>query len=198
MKLNATADSSGSFVEVLETYTHLGPICGMEVVDLDRQGQCQVVTCSGVGADGSLRVVRNGIGINEQATVELPGVKGVWALRTDAASAHDAFLVVSFISETRVLAMNMEDELDETDVPGFDGGAQTLLCASVAHGQLLQVTAAGARLVSAGTLQLLASWAPAAAMAFSRFSARVEGRASPTERDVPPSGLPGSSIVMLH
>ena len=33
----------------------------------------QVVTCSGVSKDGSLRVVRNGIGIHEQATIELPG-----------------------------------------------------------------------------------------------------------------------------
>ena len=42
---------------------------------------CQVVTCSGVGVDGSLRIVRNGIGVIEQAAVELPGIKGVWSLR---------------------------------------------------------------------------------------------------------------------
>lgn len=41
----------------------------------------QVVTCSGGGIDGSLRIVRNGIGVIEQATVELPGIKGVWSLR---------------------------------------------------------------------------------------------------------------------
>lgn len=41
------------------------------MVDLERQGQGQVVTCSGAYKDGSLRVVRNGIGINEQ--VHIPG-----------------------------------------------------------------------------------------------------------------------------
>ena len=41
----------------------------------------QVVTCSGAGVDGSLRIVRNGIGVIEQAAVELPGIKGVWSLR---------------------------------------------------------------------------------------------------------------------
>lgn len=41
----------------------------------------QIVTCSGAGADGSLRVVRNGIGVVEQALVELPGIKGMWSLR---------------------------------------------------------------------------------------------------------------------
>jgi DNA damage-binding protein 1 len=42
---------------------------------MDRQGQGQVVTCSGAFKDGSLRVVRNGIGINEHAAVELSGIK---------------------------------------------------------------------------------------------------------------------------
>ena len=32
-----------------------------------------MVTCSGAHADGSLRIVRNGIGMIEQATVELAG-----------------------------------------------------------------------------------------------------------------------------
>lgn len=71
VKLNLQADASGSFVEILERYVNLGPIVDFCVVDLDRQGQGQVVTCSGAFKDGSLRVVRNGIGINEQ-------VFGLW------------------------------------------------------------------------------------------------------------------------
>lgn len=68
-------------MEVLETLTNLGPIVDFAVVDVERQGQGQVVSCSGAGLDGSLRVVRNGIGVLEQATVELEGIKGVWSLR---------------------------------------------------------------------------------------------------------------------
>lgn len=66
IKLNFQPDSKGSYVEVLERYVNLGPIVDFCVVDLERQGQGQVVTCSGAYKDGSLRVVRNGIGINEQ------------------------------------------------------------------------------------------------------------------------------------
>ena len=55
--------------------------------------QEQVVTCSGTQKDGSLRVVRNGIGINEQAAVELPGIKGRWSLRETFDSAYDKYLV---------------------------------------------------------------------------------------------------------
>ncbi|KAI9091588.1 hypothetical protein K1719_028031 [Acacia pycnantha] len=56
----------GSYEEVLERYVNLGPIVDLCVVDLERQGQ--VVTCSGAFKDDSLRIVRNGIGINEQVT----------------------------------------------------------------------------------------------------------------------------------
>lgn len=47
---------------------------------------------------------RNGIGINEQANIELPGLKGMWSLRGSEESPYDSYLVVSFISETKVLA----------------------------------------------------------------------------------------------
>ena len=47
---------------------------------------------------------RNGIGINEQANIELPGLKGLWSLRGSAEGPYDSYLVVSFISETKVLA----------------------------------------------------------------------------------------------
>lgn len=66
VKLNLHPDAKGSYVEVLERYVNLGPIVDFCVVDLERQGQGQVVTCSGAYKDGSLRIVRNGIGINEQ------------------------------------------------------------------------------------------------------------------------------------
>ena len=66
-------DTNGSYVEVLERYVNLGPIVDFCVVDLERQGQGQVVTCSGAYKDGSLRVVRNGIGINEQVCCLLLG-----------------------------------------------------------------------------------------------------------------------------
>lgn len=47
VKLNKTADETGSYVTVMETFTNLGPIIDMIVVDLERQGQGQLITCSG-------------------------------------------------------------------------------------------------------------------------------------------------------
>ena len=38
----------------------------------------QLVCCSGVGKDGSLRIVKSGIGINEAASIDLAGIKGTY------------------------------------------------------------------------------------------------------------------------
>mmetsp|Transcript_12957 Transcript_12957/g.36428 ORF Transcript_12957/g.36428 Transcript_12957/m.36428 type:complete len:1117 (+) Transcript_12957:258-3608(+) len=150
----------GSFIEVLDSFTNLGPIVDFSVVDLERQGQGQVVTCSGVYKEGSLRIVRNGIGINEQANVDLPGIKGIWSLRASSMDAYDKFLVVTFVGETRVLAMNDEEELEESEIPGFDAEAQTLYCGNVLHDQVLQVTRLGVRLADAKSGRLLLQWSP--------------------------------------
>ena len=71
IKLNLQLDAKGSYVEVLERYVNLGPIVDFHVVDLERQGQGQVVTCFGA---------YNGIGINEQ--VSSPSSTLVWNICT--------------------------------------------------------------------------------------------------------------------
>ena len=57
IKLMLEPNDSGSFVDVMETFTNLGPIVDMIVVDLDRQGQGQLVTCSGAYKEGNKIVV---------------------------------------------------------------------------------------------------------------------------------------------
>ena len=85
----------------METFTNLAPIVDMVVVDLERQGQGQLVTCSGVYKEGSLRIIRNGIGIQEHASIDLPGIKGMWALRVETNNKYDNTLVLSFVGQTR-------------------------------------------------------------------------------------------------
>ena len=75
----------------------------------------------------------------DQASVELQGIKGMWSLRSSTDDPFDTFLVVSFISETRILAMNLEDELEETEIEGFCSQVQTLFCHDAVHNQLVQV-----------------------------------------------------------
>lgn len=48
IKLNKKPDQFGSHITILDTFMNLGPIVDMCVIDLERQGQGQVVTCSGI------------------------------------------------------------------------------------------------------------------------------------------------------
>ena len=68
IRLASTPDDTGSSVIILDTHMNIGPVLDMCVVASERQGQCQVVTCSGAYKDGSLRVIRSGIGIHEQVS----------------------------------------------------------------------------------------------------------------------------------
>ena len=38
--------------------------------------------------------------------------------------ADDTFLVLSFVGETRILGMNKDDELEETEIAAFDARSQ--------------------------------------------------------------------------
>uniref|UniRef100_A0A383VG15 DNA damage-binding protein 1 n=1 Tax=Tetradesmus obliquus TaxID=3088 RepID=A0A383VG15_TETOB len=177
----AGGDEGPNHVEVVDSWPSLAPIVDFVVMDLERQGQGQMVTCSGVFQDGSLRVVRNGIGIHEAAAMELPGIKGVWSLRASWMDAFDSHLVLSFVGETRLLAISEEDVLDEASIPGFDGDSQTLLAATTLHDQLLQVTSSAVRLISASSGQLLTQWSPAAAAANAGSSSITLAAASPCQ-----------------
>jgi DNA damage-binding protein 1 len=59
-----------------------------------------------------------------QATVELGGIRGLWSLRPSTSDAFDSFMVLTFVGETRLLAMNDEDELEEAEPEGFDADSQ--------------------------------------------------------------------------
>lgn len=47
VRLTANKDETNQYVKVMETFTSLSPIVDMCVVDLERQGQNQLITCSG-------------------------------------------------------------------------------------------------------------------------------------------------------
>jgi len=171
-------ESEESFVEVLETFPNIGPIVDMAVLDVDRGGAASaLVTASGVGRDGSLRLVRNGVGVAEQASAwDLPGVTRVWGLRgprppsvpsPSAAEAaadavdeeeEDTLLLLSFVGETRLLEVDAADgALGEAATTGGLESSEPTLAAAAGRGAgnappspmcLLQVTPSGARCVS--------------------------------------------------
>ncbi|XP_014287545.1 DNA damage-binding protein 1 [Halyomorpha halys] len=161
VKLNKSINpETGSYVTVMESFTNLAPIVDMVVVDLERQGQGQLVTCSGTLKEGSLRIIRNGIGIQEQATIELPGIKGIWALKVRSPSGLDNTIVLSFVGHTRVLSLN-GDEVEETEILGFQSEQQTMYCGNVNDSSLVQVVPTSVRLIFLGAKEeVLSEWRP--------------------------------------
>lgn len=188
--LNDTPSSSGAsrglelgettYLSVVEEYTHLGPIVDFDLVPMAGTGeQSQVVTASGSSKSGSLRVIRNGIGMKEYASVELSGIQNMWSLRKNFEDTQDTYLVQSFVGETRVLgvtaAVDTMDEsqteamehdeqgeeeeeevggtLEEVVLPGMESNASTLYIANVVGNAILQITETQLRLIStSGTL----------------------------------------------
>ncbi|XP_050293342.1 DNA damage-binding protein 1 [Anthonomus grandis grandis] len=158
VKLNVRPDENNSYVTVMETFINLAPILDMCVVDLERQSQGQLVTCSGAFKEGSLRIIRNGIGIQEHASIDLMGIKGMWALQANGGTLDDT-LVLAFVGQTRILSLNGE-EVEETEIGGFTCDQQTFFCGNVVHEQLLQITPVSARLVSIQSKNMVSEWKP--------------------------------------
>nr|CAB3236585.1 DNA damage-binding protein 1 [Phallusia mammillata] len=152
-------ENKSTLVTVLDTYTNLGPIVDMCVVDLDRQGQGQLVTCSGAFKEGSLRIIRNGIGIQEHASIDLPSISGLWPLQVLDDSDKFDTLVMSFVGHSRVLRLSGE-EVEETELYGFDDERQTFHCTNVTYRQLIQVTEKSVRLISNEKKRLVSEWTP--------------------------------------
>ncbi|XP_064399977.1 DNA damage-binding protein 1-like isoform X3 [Halichondria panicea] len=174
VKLLADADESGGYLQVLESASNIGPIVDMCVVDMDKQGQDVVVTCSGYGKDGSLRVIRSGIGINELASIDLSGVKGVWSIHTGMSDdwTHNC-LVVSFVGQTTFLSLSGE-EVEEAELEGLAADQQTYHCANVGGKRILQVTSQCVRLVNEESLSCVCQWEPPSGKNISTASSNAE------------------------
>lgn len=148
IKLNKVINSeSGSYITVMDSFVNLAPIVDMVIVDLEGQGQEQLISCSGSGKEGSLKIVRSGITIQEQATIDLSGIKGIWALNIRSNSEfHDA-IVLSFVGQSRILSLCGED-VEETEISGILTDQQTMFCGNVSNSIILQVVPSAVQLVA--------------------------------------------------
>lgn len=119
-----------------------------------------MITCSGSFKEGSLRIIRNGIGIQEHACIDLPGIKGMWALKLGIEdSSYDNTLVLAFVGHTRILTLTNE-EVEETEISGFLSDRQTFFCGNVDHDQIIQITSVSARLINTKSGALVHEWKP--------------------------------------
>ncbi|KAJ3088710.1 DNA damage-binding protein 1a, partial [Quaeritorhiza haematococci] len=190
IRLSAERSGSGDFFEVVDTFVNLAPISDFCVVDVEKQGQGQIVACCGGYKDGTLRIIRNGVGINAIAEIEVGALKGLWSLRPTFDAVYDNVLILCFIGETRILSFNDQGEMEEAnDVMGFATEESTLFCANVMKDQCVQITASSVRLIGSSGRELKAEWVP-------ESGARITvGSANPSQVVV---ALGGGSIVYIE
>ena len=91
-------NSDSPRIEVVDTLTNLAPISDFAVLGLEvggeevhqySSGQTTIMTCSGGFQNGSLKSVRSGVGMEELGILgEMPGVRGLWALKTTAGTKY--------------------------------------------------------------------------------------------------------------
>ncbi|KAL7062814.1 hypothetical protein AAHC03_01676 [Spirometra sp. Aus1] len=179
IRLNPDLESErNSYITVLEQITNIGPI--VDMVLLESKGQNQLITCSGAYKEGSLRIIRSGIGIQEHASIDQEQIKGVWCFPFESPSVDDS-IVVSMVGQTQLLRLS-DDDIVALHLEGFKTDEQTVYCAiltpstgvnpgtdaaagatSTPHPLLLQATTSGLRLI--GIQQLLgkgclSTWTP--------------------------------------
>jgi DNA damage-binding protein 1 len=65
-------------------------------------------------------------------------MKGLWSMKPSTSSEYDKYLAVSFLSETRFLAIE-DEELEETEIDSFDSKTQTIYCGNFHENYLIQV-----------------------------------------------------------
>jgi DNA damage-binding protein 1 len=76
IQLNPTGD-----ISVFDTFHNVAPITDAVLADLDNSDEPAVVTCSGGGRTGSLRIIRTGANIEELASITgVDGVRDVFTL----------------------------------------------------------------------------------------------------------------------
>lgn len=195
-----------TYINVLDEYTNLGPIVDFDMVPTSHNSfglmntanrQCMAVTASGTHKDGSIRFIRNGVGLIEHASVELGGIKGMWNVRKSFQDNDDAYLIQSYVGETRILGVVQGDEngeeiseddaetgatLAEVNISDFDATKTTLyagnvmLESSTAQTLMIQVTESEIRLISLADSRCVATWSPPGGGAITIASANQSGQ----------------------
>ncbi|CAG8444298.1 9172_t:CDS:10, partial [Diversispora eburnea] len=156
IKLRSEPNEQGFYLDEVERFSNLAPIHDFCVLKTERPGQSQVITCSGGLRDGTLRIIRNGVGITVHGETRMTGLTGIWALRPSYDSEYDDILIISFINETRIMKL-IDDEFHEVDnYADIDKSHETLATCNVA-GNLI-VTRNSIRLIDMKTKKLCSKW----------------------------------------
>ncbi|CAO3622733.1 unnamed protein product [Cunninghamella echinulata] len=148
--LQKNSIENNDILQVIENYPSLSPITDFCVVDLDKQGQSQLITCSGASKNSSLRIIRSGVGLNQLATIEISGVKDTWALRPSFEDKFSDILMMSFVNEARLIQLQDNNIVPLSHYSAFNLNQRTIIAGNMMNDIIIQVTEYSIRLMTCG------------------------------------------------
>ncbi|KAI9594127.1 mono-functional DNA-alkylating methyl methanesulfonate N-term-domain-containing protein [Syncephalis fuscata] len=161
IRIKSKPSGPDDFLEVMEHYPNIAPITDMCAIQQGLQGQDCVITCSGGFQHGSLRIVRNGVGLTKHALLDLPDITGIWSICSVEEEKWEEMMILSFMNETRILKLDEDQEMAELDTMGDYQFDQPTLYTGNMKGQLLiQVTPYDIQLLTLSEGKRVFKWTP--------------------------------------
>lgn len=131
---------------LVDTVHSMAPILAAST--MNRLDEHQLVVACGAAKHSSVRLLRHGLEVEEQAMSVLPSVAtGVWSIKKRYDSPCDDYIVVSFTNATLVLGVG--DTIDEIVDSGLLGTKATIGCTQLGDDSLVQVHPDGIRHIHA-------------------------------------------------
>jgi splicing factor 3B subunit 3 len=151
---------------LLDELDSLAPLLDVKAADLCQDDTMQIFAACGRGARSSLKILRQGLQVSEQAVTQLATQPtAVWSVKRHRSDPFDSYIVVSFINSTIVLSIG--ETVEEVSDSGFIDQTQTLHCALLGDDSLLQVHPDGIRHIRAD--RRVNEWKPSGSYSMSCF-----------------------------
>ncbi|KAK0391347.1 hypothetical protein NLU13_0848 [Sarocladium strictum] len=172
-EIGTQSRKSGGQMLLAQTLSNNAPIMDFAIMDMGNRegdaqlgnaffsGQLRIVAGCGAYQDGSLRSIRSGVGLEDRGILDqLQGTRGLFPLKSNLATAVDT-LIVSFISETRILRFHPNGAIEEAhEFLNMDLSSETLLATNVGSSRYLQVTPHQVSLRDLESGITMSSWSP--------------------------------------
>lgn len=133
-----------SFISIEQKYENIGPILDFKVIEGERKGLCNIVSCSGFTLDGTLRLVNKGISVTNEIEMAIGNVVGLFTLQVQNEEFF-THIVLSFIDGTRIIK-NQDEVLKPINYPNVDPKISSIYIAVTQFG-IIQVTKGFAQLL---------------------------------------------------
>jgi DNA damage-binding protein 1 len=138
--------------------TNLSPISDFLILPPSHPQSGTLITCSGGFGQGTLRIIRQGVGMEESAAVDFDGIRGLWTLpfrrpgdmAVEGGPPTRLVLVVAGIARTVALEMDCEGGLEVLE--GFDAlvEGEESIEVTEREGTVVQVTTERVRVTTLG------------------------------------------------